>query len=71
MSWSDWCCCTTVVAMLAAAPDASTPWLEAPKCFSLLSRKPTTNCFFSAPSVLMIWRIAALYPDEPEAATTR
>ena len=32
------------------------------ECLSLLSRKPTTNCFFSAPSVPMIWRIAALYP---------
>ena len=41
------------VAMFAAAPGASTPSLEAPKCFSLLWRKPTTHCF-SAPSVLMI-----------------
>ena len=57
--------------MFAAAPAGSTPWLLAPKCLLVLSRKPTTNCFFSLPSVLMICRIAGSYPAEPEAATTR
>ena len=57
--------------MFAAAPASSTPRLSAPKCLSLLSRKPTTNCFFSVLSVPMIWRIAASYPAEPEAPATR